>query len=429
MDTFFGLDFGTSNSTLSVNIDGKVRLLEIDKANQNQFSLKSVLYFDEEARIFTFGQDAVNAYIENDAFGRYIQSIKSFLPDRLFTSTDIAGRSYEITDLVAVILREIKKRGEAIIGQEVQKVVLGRPVVFSINSEADALAEKRLLIAAEKAGFSEVIFQQEPVAAAIACVHKIDCTEEKIILIGDFGGGTSDFAVVRMLSSTIDQEKIGEVLSVSGVHVGGNDFDSQIMWDKVTKYFGRFAKIRSMGGIITGSGDGITMPSGIMQELCQWHKIPRLRNPKMLKTISEYRYLVEPRDKGLIENLKNLIEDNYGYMLFRAIESAKIALSSQDLANISFKERKLIIDEDLSRLDFEEMLVTFVAEINASINQALIDAGINSSDVGIVSLTGGSSLVSCIGKIFSSKFGEDKILRSDAFTSVAFGLGSLNPFL
>jgi len=244
MEYFFGLDFGTSNSTLSVNCDGNVRLLEIDPLSDNPYPLKSVLFYDEEEHILRFGQDAVNGYLENDAHGRYIQSIKSYLSDRLFRTTDIAGKPLDITDIIAIIIREIKRRGEIIIGASVNKVVLGRPAIFSEDSETDCFAEDRLLTSARKAGFSDVVLRLEPVAAALSNIHNYS-EQDGIVLVGDFGGGTSDFAIVEINRSP-NNVNTGVVLATSGVYVGGNDFDAKVMWEKLTPFFGRKAKIRTI---------------------------------------------------------------------------------------------------------------------------------------------------------------------------------------
>ena len=427
MEYFFGLDFGTSNSTLSVNCDGNVRLLEIDPLSQTPFSLKSVLFYDEDERILRFGQDAINGYLDNDACGRYIQSIKSYLPDRTFQTTDIAGKPLDIIDIIAIILREIKRRGEAIIDSCVDKVVLGRPAVFSDDPSIDKLAQDRLIAAANKAGFSEIVIQLEPVAAALSNMRNYS-SEESIVLVGDFGGGTSDFAVVKINPCSNNTNK-GIVLATSGVYVGGNNFDSKIMWEKLTPFFGRDAKIRTMDGVISGSGDWNTMPVGILRELCQWHNIPRLKTPKNMDTLRGYQYLAQDSDKHLIDNLIHLIEDNYGYMLFRSIEAAKILLSKDEMSQIFFRERKLIVEEIILREEFEDMLNEFVVKISTSVDRVIKDAGIANADVNTVLLTGGSSLIPSIGRIFSARFGNSKILSADAFTSVAFGLGSESSLL
>jgi len=140
MSVFFGLDFGTSNSALSVNMNGSVRLLDIDGHNSSGLTMKSILYFDEEDKGIYTGEQAVSRYIENDAEGRYMQSIKSFLPDQSFDRTEIHRQQYQIDDLVALVLKQIRERAEYQIQMPVEDVVLGRPVVFSDDPARDKLA-------------------------------------------------------------------------------------------------------------------------------------------------------------------------------------------------------------------------------------------------------------------------------------------------
>jgi len=430
MKNFFGLDFGTTNSALSVNIDGKVEILDIDQFNIDGLTMKSVLYFDEDEKMFHFGQDAVDRYIENDACGRYVQSIKSFLPNKLFSSTSFGSKSYKLDELVAVILREIKERGQKCLGLEINNVVLGRPVVFSEDSESDKLAEDRLISAAKKAGFKKIHLQKEPIAAAFAYEESYISGDQKIALVGDFGGGTSDFAVVKVggKSKISGSSRDDDVLSVSGVHVGGDDFDSLIMWEKISKYFGRLIQLRTMESSIKGTDDRIDMAPTIYRQLCEWHLIPRLNTPKTMEYLIHCKYLAVDSDKQLIENLINLIEDNYGYMLFRSIESAKKDLSRLNDAVVLFEEMDLLINEIISRNQFEIIIEKEVAKIKTCIKESLVRAEISASQVDVIVLTGGSSHIPCIRKIFTEIFVGKEIVHSNAFTGVAYGLGSQNIF-
>lgn len=422
---FFGLDFGTSNSALSANINGKVKVINIDKFNADGPTMKTVIYFDDDDKKFYFGQKAVEEYIRNDAFGRYVQSIKSFLPDKTFVSTSFGRRSYSLEEVVAMILREVRIRGENEISKSIDRVVLGRPVVFSEDPELDKLAEDRLVSAARKAGFKDIYLQKEPVAAAFAYEESKGLTQEKIAIIGDLGGGTSDFSVVRIGSPkrSGNPSRESDILSVSGVHIGGDDFDFLIMWERITRHFGRFAKLKTMGSVIRGTAERRDMSPVIYRQLCEWHQIPRLNTPKTMETIRRYEYLAEESDKSLISNLENLIEDNYGYMLFRSIENAKQLLSSQSSASVEFRERNLAIGELISRIDFEAMAADKILSIKCSIEEALVSAGVKRDQVGIVILTGGTSHIPCVKKVFADMFPGVEVEHGNAFTSVAYGLG------
>ena len=419
MSVIFGLDFGTTNSALSLNNDGKVTMLDIDPCNSSGITLKSVVYYDYEERRFFIGQDAVDKYIENDAFGRYLQSLKAFLPHQNFSKTDIDFKLYSIDDLVSLILLKAKQEGEKLINKEVENVVLGRPVSFSGNAKEDKLAEERLLSAARIAGFKNIFFQFEPIAAAFDYERELKRNEEKIVLVGDFGGGTSDFTVIKLRGGLkkIEVDRKGDVLSLGGVSIGGDTFDSNIMWEKVARFFGKGLKVKAIMGAFFQD-----MPPLIMDKIKQWHQIPFLRNPDVETTLKQICSRVERKD--LINNLRNLIENNYGYMLFRAIEDAKCDLSISKQSEILFREDDLIVRENITRFEFEkEIIIDEYARIADSLHRVNKDAGLSEDDIDIVCLTGGSSHIPCIIDVFKNTYGPEKIRHTDAFTSVAYGLG------
>ena len=415
MSVIFGLDFGTTNSALSVSYGGKTEVIDIGEYNENGKTLRSVLYFDEERNVFV-GQEAINQYIHNMATGRFMQSIKSFLPSKQFDYTYINGKRYELEDLIAIILRRIKEKGEKYVGQKVTKIVMGRPVVFSEDKEKDTLAQERLRSAAIKVGFKEIFFQFEPVAAALSFRETLKSEEEKIVLIGDFGGGTSDFTAIKLkggLSASLIRSS--EILSLGGVYIGGDKFDSELMWRKISKYFGRNVSFKSM------TNQNLPMPTAIIGKLKQWHLIPQLRDRKIIEQMGQIRQTAD--NKGAVSNLINLIEDNFGFILFQSIEKAKIELSSLKKSRIVFSERNLKIKEDITREEFDSIIYADAKKIKDCINKVLSDASLMEGDVDIVFLTGGSSRVPLIRKIFTDKFSDDKIREMDAFTSVVYGLG------
>ena len=421
MNPFFGLDFGTSNSSLSVNIDGRVKLLDIDVNGPIKNSLKSVLYFMKEGRERKayVGHQAVKEYIATGGEGRYLQSIKTFLPDRSFTETEIFLQTYKLEELIAFILRTMKQRGEQILGYAIDDVVLGRPVLFSEDAGKDKLAEERLVSAARTAGFKNIALQLEPVAAALSFEKRLGPDEERLVLVGDFGGGTSDFTILRAgRKNSQKTDRSDDVLSVGGVYIGGDLFDSDIMWEKVGKYYGRFVKVKSL---VSSNRFGLSTIT--LAKLKRWHMIPHLRTPQTLRNIREVKYLASAKDKVLIENLENLINRNYGYLLFQSIEKAKCELSGAEKTRIHFDDYGIKINENVSKKEFESFIHGKVREIEAKIEDLLQNAGVRKEDIDVVFLTGGSSYVPLIQQVFREKFGEQKINRSDAFTSVAFGLG------
>ncbi|BCS55422.1 Hsp70 family protein [Geobacter sp. SVR] len=420
MQIVFGIDFGTTNSALSVFRNGTVEMLTVDGSDRAGELMRSVLFFNEDNEIFA-GQEAIRQYVSDGADGRFMQSIKTFLPNTSFDSTEIFGKRYGIDDLVAIILRKIKARGEEHVGCPVDSVVLGRPVVFSTDPDKDAVAEQRLEKAARKAGFKNIWFQYEPVAAAMAYEDSLEAGQERIVFIGDFGGGTSDFSVIRVKGGDFSRSnRRSDVLSLGGVYVAGDKFDSQVMWDKVACHFGRHARYKAMG-----KDEWVNVPRSIIYTLCQWHRIPMLR---ARKTREHIRLIKETTDsRQAIENLENIISDNYGFFLFQAIEKAKCELSERDHSLISFVERDLRVSERIGKVEFETLNADNFQQIADCIDDVITRSGLLPTQIDTVFLTGGTSRIPHIRMLFAERFGQDKLENRDAFTSVAHGLGSSVP--
>ncbi len=421
MQIVFGIDFGTSNSALSVYRNGQVDMVSVDAASKTRSLMRSVLYFNEDNDIFT-GAEAIRQYIEEGGCGRFMQSIKTFLPSS-FSGTEIYGRRYAIDDLIAIILRQLKKQGEKHVGAEVDSVVLGRPVLFSDDAARDKAAEKSLETAARKAGFKNIRFQYEPLAAAQAYQDTLPNGREKIVFIGDFGGGTSDFSVIRVTGGdTAKDDRQDAVLGLGGVYVAGDKFDSQIMWDKVAHHFGRNARYKAFA-----SEQWTEVPVSLTHTLTQWHRIPLLRTRRNRELI---RIIKRSTDTPqAIRNLENIIEDNYGFALFQAIEHAKCELSNAERTSIRFSETGLDLDEELTKQEFEDINRVNFSKIEKCLDEVLNQCGLRADQIDTVSLTGGTSRIPYIQRLFSDRFGAKKLENHNAFTSVAQGLGLSVPRL
>jgi hypothetical chaperone protein len=312
-------------------------------------------------------------------------------------------------------------KGEAVVGCTVDTVVLGRPVVFSEDAEKDALAQSRLEKAARKAGFKQIHFQFEPVAAALTYEESLPAGAEKLVFIGDFGGGTSDFTVMRVEGGAFERSnRRSDVLSIGGVYTAGDKFDSQIMWEKIAKYFGRGVKYRGMG-----KNDLFDIPHSIIHTLCQWHRVPLLRSRQTREQIRLIKNAAT--DRKPLENLERLINDNYGFFLFQSIERAKCELSQQERTEISFSERDLCIAEEMTRQEFESINRENVRAVAECIDEVIRRSGVDCARIDTVFLTGGTSRIPFIRRLFEERFGGEKLENKDAFTSVVQGLGASVP--
>ena len=417
MDTFiYGIDFGTSNSAITI-WNATTRALVRDPRIAGVDA--SFLYFPYTTRRIApaLGNAAKLRYVEDEMRGRFFQAIKTILPFKTFTETVINNQTYTIEELIAIFLQHLKARGDAVTGQDVKRVVLGRPAVFSPDTEEDQLAEERLRRAAQLAGFTEIHFQYEPIAAAFAYESRI--TKPERVLVGDFGGGTSDFTVVQLDPARQGlTDRMADILATGGLPVAGNKYDAATMWHKVTPLFGRGATYDSWG-------KQIEVPDSLYRTICQWDQIVFLRNAKKMDLL--WRLTGLSNDAPAFERFQALIKENQGFALFQVLESAKIALTAHVTAPIVFTHPKIPIDLRMSRSEFNKNSADLTAEITAYLDRFLADARITPASIETVFLTGGTSLIRSLRQEFITRFGQDRIRDGNEFTSVADGLALSAP--
>lgn len=373
----------------------------------------SILFFPKwDMGIHYVGDEAIAQYVNSGMDGRLIQSIKSILPDTLFKFTWIHGQRHEIDDLVALIIKYLKDRADASLQANITKAVFGRPAVFSENAEEDRLAEQRLLSAAQKAGFEEVYFQLEPIAAAFAYEMKI--TQPEIVLVADLGGGTSDFSIMRLDPKKIRMPNRKEdILATGGIHIGGNDFDAEIMWHKLVRYFGYGAKYKSWD-------KWLELPVHLFRRLCQWERIPFLKARATQESLEMFLHSTD--DKEAVARLITLIEKDLGFSVFKAIEAAKKNLSYADSTAIACEKLNIQINEPIALKQLNHYIHEEVEKIESYLTSFIANSGIAEDEIDTVFITGGSSLVPALRNLFIKKFGEHKIRGGETFTSVASGL-------
>ena len=417
MDTFiYGIDFGTSNSAVTI-WNATTRALVRDPRIAGVDA--SFLYFPKATGRSgpVLGNAAKRRYVEDEMRGRFFQAIKTILPFTTFTETVIDNQTYTIEDLIAIFLKHLKTRADAVTGQDVKRVVLGRPAVFSTEPAEDELAEERLRRAAQLAGFSEIHFQYEPIAAAFAYEARIRKPER--VLVGDFGGGTSDFTVVQLNPARQGlTDRMGDILATGGLPVAGNKYDAATMWHKVTPRFGRGATYDSWG-------KQLEVPDSLYRTICQWDQIVFLRNAKKLDLL--WRLTGLSNDPPAFERFQALITENQGFALFQVIEAAKIALTTQLTAPIVFTHPRIPIDLHLTRSEFNKNSADLTAQITGYLDTFLAGAGLAPADIETVFLTGGTSLIRSLRAEFVTRFGEEKLRDGEEFTSVADGLALSAP--
>lgn len=408
----YGIDFGTTNSALAIYD-------EDSKEIHSTIIIPSLIYFYHQlmagnAKNYVVGEEAISAYLNDGMKGRFIKSIKQILSRSSFTETRIHNKRYNASDLVAIILKELKTRADALIGQDCRKAVIGRPVFFDDdNVQKDTLAQNRLNKAAEIAGFTEVRFQFEPIGAAFA--YEKTLVKKEKVLVADLGGGTTDFTYL-----VLDPTKVGsknrknDMMATGGIYVGGDSFDSAFMWEKGTPYFGKHTQYEATPGKV------LTVPKSLFANICTWEQMNFFNGQRIKKDIENY-YYYSGKDRKF-KNLITLIENNLGYSVFQAIETTKITLSNANKASFGYHQMDIQIEENISLEDYEQIIKKDVDRISAYLNEFMLQHGIAVKDIDSLFLTGGTSMVGSIQKLFKNKFPHLTLNAGDNFKSVAKGL-------
>lgn len=421
MDRVVALDFGTTNSALAVLEAGAPRLALFERSGEcAEPTFPSVLYFEADhvdARrqpVPWSGPRGIEGYLEGDGMGRFIQSLKSYLVSRSFRSTSVFGRRYALEELIAEIVSGLRAEAEASLGPLGSRVVCGRPVHFTRGGEVeeDAFAVERLARGLALAGFEEVTFVYEPVAAAYH--YERGLSSDELVLIGDFGGGTSDFTLMRVGPSAVASgRREREVLGTAGVPIAGNAFDYAMVRQMVAPHLGQGTDYRTPFGRL------MEVPRALYMDL-EWHRLSLLHAGDLERTLEELeRQALEPER---IARFRHIVRYGLGYHLYRSVEAVKVALSRAEEARFCFEDEEIAIAFKVTREDFEGCIGELVAELSGCVDGLLASAGVERGAVDRVFLTGGSSLVPSVRRIFEERFGAEKLSGGGELTSVVSGL-------
>jgi len=417
-----GIDFGTTNSSIArADGAGEIELARFSHAGGFTDAYRSLLYLEQVkdrgvSRVKSWsGPAAIEEYLAAETKGRLIQSLKSFLTSRSLKSTDVFGRRLTIEDLIARILRDLREKAETQFGMKVQTAVAGRPVRFvgADKEEDNSFAEERLMAAFHLAGYEHVAFELEPVAAAHYYESTLD--HDELILIGDFGGGTSDFSLLHVGPGIRKRGRTpADLLGNSGVGLAGDAFDAKIVRNLVSPALGRGSSARSMKKVLPA------VPNWVYAKLEHWHHLSFLRTNSVMNMLNSSKAAAFEPEK--IEALVHLIKEDMGYDLHRAVQKVKCDLSENTAAQFRFSDGVIEIESTVERTDFEEWIADELEQIEACIDSLIATSGARAEDVDRVFLTGGSSFVPAVRRIFETRFGAGRIRTGDEFTSVARGL-------
>jgi hypothetical chaperone protein len=412
MQKGIGIDFGTTNSSVALaREDRSVESVRFKTTSGTTETYRSVLYFEGRAPGIG-GPIAIEQYLAADEKGRLIQSLKSFLASRIFTGTSVSGKQFSLEDLITIMLRDIRVQSESQIGAFSGPIAVGRPIRYAnADTEEDNLfAIDRLRRALTKAGIGPVIFEYEPVAAAFFYESTLD--HDELILIGDFGGGTSDFSILRV-GPTARRDRAHRILGTEGVALAGDSFDSRVVHNLISPKLGRGTEYRSVDKILP-------MPEWIYGDLSRWHYLSFLKSNETIEMLQGIRsQSLEPEK---IAGLLHIVEDDLGFYLHQSVQAMKVELSSEMVGNFLFDDYVVEMNGRVKRSSFEKWIEPDLDKIRGCVERLLDATGISPQSIDRVFLTGGSSLVPSVRSIFEDRFDPGRISGGSEFTSVAKGL-------
>jgi len=430
-----GIDFGTSNSGVGIYQDNQVHVLPIDSNNLVPEVVKTILYITQDYQHF-IGQEAVELYYKQninrqrrfvkkwageidyrgsdmhyvrDIYvyvdelqpGRLLQFIKTALRSEKYQGTQVFDRYYSLSDIISAYLLALKQRAEALLGDEIYGVTLGKPVKFSQDSEQDLKAQNTLHQAALEAGFKQVDFELEPVAAAL--YYELSLSKPQNALIFDFGGGTLDLTIMRL-----GDPHHRNVYASGGINIAGSDFDRAIIQKRMLPHFGK--------GLVQHDPEIVNL----IQTLPDWAALPELSTPRAKAELE--RAIQAGEAPVRLKALESLIFNDLAFSFYNMVEATKITLSSWGVAVASMKEKDLDIWELYTRRQFEKD----IHEHGELIEQVLMDtvtaSGLELDQIDAVVKTGGSSNIPVFSEMLGRIFGTDKVKASDVFNSVTAGL-------
>lgn len=414
MTRTIGIDFGTTNTVVALGEAGGSRLVSYPYDGGDIVAFRSALSFhrpidDPKGRVVEAGPWAIEAYVDEPVETRFIQSFKSYAASPLFSETRILERRYVFEDLLSAFLLQLRGHAGAALADLPQTLVVGRPVSFAGLQPDPLLALRRYEAAFARLGFTDIRYAYEPVAAAFFFARQL--TSDATVLVADFGGGTSDFSIVRF--ERAGGKMVSRALSNAGVGIAGDAFDYRLIDNLVSPALGKGTSYKAFNNILP-------IPNRYYAAFARWEQLALLRASRDMRDI---RALVRTAlDPDRIARLVEVLDENYGYRLYQAVTSLKEALSSADEARFSFVAGSVAIEKDVRRSDFERWITPELTAIEGAVDQALERAGLTAEGVDRVFLTGGSSFVPAVRDIFARRFGRGRLEGGAELTSIASGL-------
>ena len=415
-----GIDFGTTNSTVArADAAGRVETLSWPSQGGPVEVFRTAMTFWSEGRLpravmhHVGGPQALERALRPEGHQRFVQSIKTYLGTASFSETRLFGAGFTLPALIATFLGHLLDHEAT--GADIRRlpVAAGRPVVFAGTRPDEALAVERLSDAYAQAGLPQAQLAYEPLGAAYWYAR--DLTRDETVLVADFGGGTSDFSVIRFTRDGAGRP-VGAPLAHAGVGVAGDTFDYRLVDNLVSPLLGKGSRYRSFDKLLP-------FPAYVHAAFAQWHQLSWLKTSKVM---ADLKALAAASDRPeRIEALITFLEMDLGFELYRAIGAVKLRLSEATAAELDFDAGGVTLSARVTRADFERFIAGDLTRIAAATDAALVQAGLATGDIDAVFLTGGTSYVPAVRALFVERFGPERLHGGNAFQSVASGLALL----
>ncbi len=408
-----GFDFGTTNSVAALAANGRSELIQLAGPERSDPVFRSALCFwqDEGVRggmAVAAGPWAIAEYLEFPEGSRFLQSFKSVAASASFEHAIVFEKRLRFEEMGRTFLALMAARAGGALDGSARRVIVGRPVEYAGSRPDDALARQRY--DAMFAGFgAEIHYVYEPLGAAFSYASRIE--ELATVLVADFGGGTSDFSVVRIEAPGAARRCVP--LAHAGVGIAGDRFDQRIVEHLVLPLLGKGGSYRSFDKILD-------IPGGWFTDFSDWSRLALMRNRKTLAELEKLKRAA--LDPEAIGRMIAVIEGELGYQLYHAVGALKRALSGEAAAHFHFEGGDLAIEADVTRAEFEDWIAPDIVRIEAAVDRALTQAGTEPQAIDRVFLTGGTSLTPRVRRLFAERFGTEKLATGGELTSIAHGL-------
>jgi hypothetical chaperone protein len=276
--------------------------------------------------------------------------------------------------------------------------------VSAETSADDQRAEARLRQAAQLAGFQQVSFEFEPVAAARHYAQSVQ--EPQHILVYDFGGGTLDLTVMH-----VEPDKTPEILSIGGVGIAGDRFDQRIVENALLPHF---------GSTVTWGDKKLPVPRSLVEQVTAWEGLAQLATPETRGFLQ--RMQADCSVPARLFALESLIFNFYGFALYEAVETSKRRLSTTNYDEMRFTGVDIDLWHLITRTQFEQYAMTEWRQIREAILDTVTRSGLTPEKIDAVVRTGGSSSIPFGLEMLTEMFGRGKLVIEDLFTGVTAGL-------